>query len=62
MTTLTLQRKADKVETFIKKASRILLEFQVAEAKWEIENGRFKTYKSAADYMRHIKSKIKLSR
>ena len=62
MTTLALQRKAEQVENFIQKGSRLLLEFQVAQAKWEIEHGKFKTYKSAGDYMRHIRSKIKSSR
>jgi single-stranded DNA-binding protein len=59
MTTLALQKKADQVESFIKKAGRMLVEFQVAQAKWEIKHGKYKTFKSASDYMRHIRSKLK---
>jgi single-stranded DNA-binding protein len=46
MTTLSLQKKANQVENFIKKASRVLLEFQVAQAKWERAHGIGKIYSS----------------
>ncbi len=59
MNTLTLQRKATELERFIKKATRTLLEFEVAQSKWEIKHGLGKSYKSADAFMRHIKRKLK---
>jgi len=59
MNTLTLQRKANKLESLIRTASRALLEFEVAQAEWEIAHGLGKTYKSTDAFMRHIQRKLK---
>ena len=58
MNTLTLQRQSAKLETIIKKASRALLEFEIAQSEWDYTHGRFKTYKSADHFMRHIMRKV----
>ena len=58
MNILTLQRKADQIERFIKKASRMLLEFEIAQSEWDYAHGRSKIYKSADQYMRHIMRKV----
>ena len=52
MTSLALNKKADILEKFVKKASRVLLEFQVAKAKWERANGIGKIYSSVDALMR----------
>ena len=59
MNTLTLQRQANILEKFIKKGSRLLLEFEVAQAKWEIAHGYGKAYKSADSFMRSIRRRAK---
>ena len=59
MSTLTLQKQANILENYIKKGSRILLEFEVAQAKWEKEHGMGKAYKSVNAFMRHINRKLK---
>jgi len=59
MNTLTLQRKANKLESLIRTASRALLEFEVAQSEWEFAHGLGKPYKSADAFMRHIRRKLK---
>ncbi len=59
MNTANLQKKANMLESFIKKASRVLLEFEVAQSRWDIENGRFKVYKSAKALMCDVRRKMK---
>lgn len=59
MNTLTLQKKAAELERFVKKGSRMLLEFEIAQSEWDIKNGRFKVYKSAAALMREMRRKTK---
>jgi single-stranded DNA-binding protein len=59
MNTANLQKKANILESFIKKASRVLLEFEVAQSRWDIENGRFKVYKTAKALMRDVRRKMK---
>jgi len=61
MTLLTLKKKADQVEKLVKMASRALLEFQVAQAKWERANGIGKTYSSVDALMRDVAKKAKLA-
>lgn len=61
MTTLALKKKADQVERFIKKASRALLEFQVAQAKWERAHGIGKIYTSVDALMRDATKKARLA-
>ena len=59
MNTLTLQRETMKLEKAVKKASRVLLEFEVAQSKWEIKKGLGKKYKSVDAFMRHITRRLK---
>ena len=59
MNTLTLQKETAKLERFIKKASRALLEFEVAQAKWEIAHGMGKRYSSVTALMRDVTRKVK---
>lgn len=59
MNTLVLQRETKRLEKSIKKANRTLLEFEVAQAKWEIARGMGKAYPSAGAFMRHIRRKLK---
>ena len=59
MNTLVLTKEISRLERVIKRASRILLEFEVAQSKWEIAHGYGKIYKSADAFMRHIKRKLK---
>jgi len=63
MNTLTLQRgitkEIDKLEKVIKKASRVLLEFEIAQSEWDIAHGRFKVYKSADAYMKNMHRRLK---
>lgn len=59
MNTANLQKKANMLESFIKKASRVLLEFEVAQSRWDIENGRYKVYKSTKALMRDVRRKMK---
>ena len=58
MNTLTLQKETTKLEKAIKKASRILFEFEMKQSEWEIAQGKGKKYKSADAYIRHIKREI----
>lgn len=58
MTTATLQRKVVQIERFIKKASRALLEFEIAQSEWDYAHGRYKAYKSADHFMKHIMKKV----
>jgi uncharacterized protein YqgV (UPF0045/DUF77 family) len=58
MNTLILQKNADELGSFIKKANRKLLELEVLQAELEIKNGKGKTYSSAANFIKHIKSKL----
>ncbi|MFA6294963.1 MAG: hypothetical protein WC666_00875 [Candidatus Paceibacterota bacterium] len=60
MNTLTLQKKALKLENFIKKASRALLEFEVAQSKWEAKKGLGKIYTSVDVLMRDVKKGAKV--
>ena len=39
MNTLIAQRETAKLERAIKKASRVLLELEVAQSKWEAKRG-----------------------
>ncbi|MDE2188257.1 MAG: hypothetical protein KGJ35_00805 [Patescibacteria group bacterium] len=55
MTTTQLQKKAEQVEKYIKKGSRLLLELEVAQARWEREQGIGKVYTSAAMMVRDAK-------
>ena len=59
MNALILQRETNRLEKSIKKANRTLLEFEVAQAKWEIAHGMGKAYSSAGAFMRHIRRKLK---
>ena len=59
MNTLVLQRETNRLEKAVRKASRVLFEFEVAQAKWEIAHGLGKSYKSVDAFMRHIKRKLK---
>lgn len=59
MNTLTLQRQSNKLERIIKTASRALLEFEVAQSKWERSKGIGKVYTSVGVLMRDITKKIK---
>ncbi len=59
MNTLVFQKKISELERFIKKASRVLLEFEVAQSEWEIARGKYKIYKSADAYMQHVDRKLK---
>jgi len=59
MNTLILQKRANTLESIIKKASRALLEFEVAQAKWEISQGKGRVFKSSAELKRYIKSKLR---
>lgn len=59
MNTLVLQRQANILEKFIKKASRILLEFEVAQSKWDIAHGRYRVYDSANSLMRAVRRKMR---
>ena len=54
MTTAVLQKHAHRLETLAKKVSRALLEFEVAQAKWEIAHGNFKVLKTSVDIKRFI--------
>jgi len=57
MTTITLQKQANILEKFIRKGSRLLLEFEVAQAKWEKEQGMNKVYKSVDRLMSDVVGK-----
>ncbi|MFA6404567.1 MAG: hypothetical protein WCW03_00990 [Candidatus Paceibacterota bacterium] len=59
MNTLTLQKQSNILEKFIKKANRLLLEFEVAQAKWEASKGMGKVYSSVDVMMREITKKSK---
>ena len=59
MTTLALQKKANELEKVIQKASRVLLEFEVMQAKWEKAHGKYKVYPSASAYMQQVRRKLK---
>lgn len=59
MNTITLQKQVDILEKYIKKGSRLLLEFEVAQAKWEKRNGMGRAYKSVNAFMQNIKRKLK---
>jgi hypothetical protein len=61
MTTATLQRKAAQLERFVKKASRALLEFEVAQSKWEASKGIGKVYSSVDRLMRDVMKKTKFA-
>jgi len=57
MNTLVIQKETTRLEKAIRKASRILLEFEVAQAKWEKAHGLGKAYKSVDAFMRHMSRK-----
>lgn len=57
---LTLQKQANMLERFIKKGTRILLEFEVAQAKWEAKNGLGKVYTSVDAMIRDVKKGVKV--
>jgi single-stranded DNA-binding protein len=59
MNIIVLQKQANILEKYLKRGSRILLEFEVAIAKWEKEHGLGKAYKSVDAFMRHINKKLK---
>ena len=59
MNTLTLQKESANLRKIIKTATRALLEFEVAQAEWEISKGMSRTYKSVDAFMRHISRKLK---
>lgn len=58
MTSATLQKRATQLEKLIKKASRALLEFEVAQSQWERKHGHGRTYKSADHFMKQIMKKV----
>jgi predicted nucleic acid-binding Zn ribbon protein len=58
MTSATLQKQSLRLEKLIRKASRMLLEFEVAQSEWERSKGMGKAYKSADHFMRHIMKKV----
>lgn len=60
MNTLTLQKQANALERLIKKASRALLEFEVAQSKWEAKNGLGKVYSSVDAIIRDAKKGVKI--
>ena len=59
MNTLTMKKKVVELERFIKKASRTLLEFEVAQSKWEARRGIGKIYSSVDALMRDVTKKTK---
>ena len=59
MTTLALQRKADKFEKFLKNANRALLEFEVAQSKWDFDHGKYKVFDDIKSLKRYISRKMK---
>jgi single-stranded DNA-binding protein len=59
MNTITFQKKVTQLESFIRKASRVLLEFEIAQSEWEIAHGKYKVFKSADSVMRHVRGKLK---
>jgi hypothetical protein len=59
MNTLTLQKQVKLIEKVIRKASRILLEFEVAQSQWDIKNGRYKVYDSAEKIIPDIKKRLR---
>ena len=63
MNILTLQKRTQKqiahMERVIKKASRVLLEFEVAQAKWEKKKRLGKRYSSVAALMGSVARKPK---
>ncbi len=54
MNTITLRKKAAELERFIKKATRTLLEFEIAQSKWETKKGMGKQYSSVEALMRNV--------
>jgi single-stranded DNA-binding protein len=60
MSTTNLQKQANALERLIKKASRALLEFEVAQSKWEAKNGLGKVYSSVDAIMRDAKKGVKI--
>jgi len=57
---LTLQKQANMLERFIKKGTRILLEFEVAQAKWEAKNGLGKVYTSVDAMIRDVQKGVRV--
>jgi hypothetical protein len=57
MNTLIAQRETTKLERAIKKASRVLLELEVAQSKWEAKRGVGKIYTSVDALMRDVAKK-----
>jgi hypothetical protein len=55
MNTTNIKKEINKLEKAIRKASRVLLELEVAQAKLEKALGLGRTYKSADALMRDIK-------
>ena len=59
MSTIAIKNNAKELESFIKKAKRKLLEFEIAKSEWEIAHGRGKVFKSAIQLREYMKSKYK---
>lgn len=57
---MNLQKKAQTLEKDIRKGSRLLLEFEVNQAKWEAKNGLGKVYTSVDTMMRDIKKGVRI--
>ena len=55
MNTLVLKKETARLEKSIQKANRTLLEFRVAQSKWEIKNGKYKIYSSVKALIRDAK-------
>ena len=59
MNATVFQKHIRLLEKAIKKASRILLEFEVAQSQWDIKNGRYKIYDSAEEIIPDIKKRFR---
>ena len=60
MNTTNLQKHVNALERVIKKASRALLKFEVAQAKWEAKKGLGKVYTSVDTMIRDIKKGVRI--
>lgn len=58
MDTIILKNNKKELQNFIKKANRKLLELDVLQSVWELKKGKGRIYKSSADLMSHISSKV----
>jgi hypothetical protein len=57
MNILSLQKKVVVIELFIKKANRALMEFEVAQSKWEAKKKIGKFYATASSLVKDVTRK-----